>query len=330
MPPFNCAECDEILLNWENTGDPALRAMGVNVRYDHRISEERLQEFHGYITPACTEDALQRAFKKYHEDRVRPRRNPDFILPHLNGQNLVASYRRPVPLIRALALNGLKDVFQAARGTNDVFAFFPSRPDEKSVSEWLDGELLGQSDAKIRRFIEATVKELDSARRKQAFQPVWATLWHHFTRYDADPAERWMEALGISWEPAPQEPGDPVPARWVVLLKYTVGEAGTLVRPTQFDAGWYAAHFPSPDGVEVDEGGHPVDLGDAKPPLDVLPEFIHLEITHAPDHYYRIGRTEKPARSGLPSRRRLHHDRLRSFYADRMDVYRWMPGNCTT
>ncbi len=329
MAPFNCVQCDGILLDWQNTGDPALRAMGVNVRYDHRISETRHREFHGFVTPACTQDALQRAFKKYYENRVRPRKAPDFILPRLNDSNLVTGYLRTAPLVRALILNGLGEVFASARETNEVFEDFPTDPDEKSVSGWLDRELLPQNDVKTQRFVEATLKELEIARRKQAFQPVWATLWHHFEPYVAEPTERWMEALGVSWEPAPHDPGDPAPARWLVLLKYTVGEAGTLFRPTQFDAGWRAEHFPSPKGVEVDRGGHPVDLGRTTPPPDVLPEFIHLQIDHKPDHFYRIGRTEQPARSGFPSRRRLHHSRLRSFYASRMDVYDWMPSHCT-
>ena len=328
MPRLNCADCDRYLVDWQNGGDQALRAMGVNLLYNDRISAQRSAIFHKYVTPSCLPEALQREFKKYHEERVRRRRDPDFILAYLNGNNLVTAYRRPTPLIRVLVLNGLGDVFQAASQRNQIFEYFPTKPTEDKISAWLDEELLGQNDAKTRQFVAAVLGEMDAERKKRAFQPVWTTLWDHFVTLEKEPPERWMEALGISWEPPEPIAGKPV-ARWVVLLRYTAGEAGTLVRPTQFDAGWYAAHFPSPEGADISLGGHPVDLGKAVLPAGLLPEFLHLEITHKPDHYYRIGRTENPARSGLPLRRHLHHQRLREAYLPKMDVYDWMPSLCT-
>jgi len=326
---------DQVLRDWQDSGNEALRAMAVNTRYDGRVTPAREAAFRAFA-PQVSDKTLRNAFKDYFEARVRHERNPDFLEP-LNQENIATLYRRPVSLARVVILNGLVPVYQAARQTNEVFRRFPTRPTEETVGDWLDNELRDRPEATRRSFVEATLQEMGRARLRQPFQPAWATLWDHFLLYASLTPEHWLEALGITWEA--RDPGNPEPL-WVVVLKYSVGEAGTLVRPTQLDAGWNAAHFPTPKELPAkngerpmelpaDRGGHPVDYGPDVPGDFIPAEFIHAEITHSPDHFHRIGRIEDAQPGGLATRRRVHHLRLRKFYVKEFDMFDWMPSHCT-
>lgn len=114
--------------------------------------------------------------------------------------------------------------------------------------------------------------------------------------------------------------------RWVMPLRYKVREAGTIARPTQLDADWYAYHFPSPPQTPLAMGGHPMDLGSPKA-AQLLPEYIHKQIGHKIDHWIdsgkKIGKTTQAVTANLADMRRAHHELLVSRHGP--DVLGWMP-----
>ena len=148
---------------------------------------------------------------------------------------------------------------------------------------------------------------MNSYSRQEPYQPTWATTWAAFEPHEEDGPERWLQVLGMA-KPPP---------RWLILLRYTVAEAGTLVRPTILDAKWNAYHFPSPPSPQVSPavGGHPMDLRISPKATSVLPEFIHKQIQHSLAHWMdlggKIGRTQSPNPTALADQRRAHFE-LRS------------------
>jgi hypothetical protein len=112
----------------------------------------------------------------------------------------------------------------------------------------------------------------------------------------------------------------------VILLSYTVAEAGTLARPTILDADWYAYHFPSPPQAPLAIGGHPTDLRIAPRANYPLPEYIHKQIPHTLAHWTdvggKIGRTSSPDPTSLADQRRAHLELLAKIYGP--DVLGWM------
>ena len=101
------------------------------------------------------------------------------------------------------------------------------------------------------------------------------------SRIDATP-ESWLEAVGIPRATYP---------RWILVLRYTAGEARPLVRPTQLEAGWFGFHFPSPLASSADAGGHAMSLGerDGNLRLQILPEFIHARVRYHLKHWKAAG-----------------------------------------
>jgi len=116
------------------------------------------------------------------------------------------------------------------------------------------------------------------------------------------------------------------PPRWLILLRYTVAEAGTLARPTILDADWYAYHFPSPPQTSLAVGGHPMDLRVTPRATHLLPEYIHKKIPHKLEHWTDLGgkiaRTNSPDSTGLVDQRMAHFELLVNTYGQ--DVLKWM------
>src|SRR4029077_447694 len=142
---------------------------------------------------------------------------------------------------------------------------------------------------KISAFVEQTLKVIGAKLDKdEPFNPTWAVLWNDLEMSLDNPPEQWLEVLGVP----KQESG-----RWLVALRYTVGEAGTLARPTLLDAGWNAYHFPSPPQAPPRYGGHPMNLGDHVQAKRLPWEYVHSQISFNIAHWVaggrRIGRTSR-------------------------------------
>lgn len=151
------------------------------------------------------------------------------------------------------------------------------KPDE--FAGWLDYHLERRGGAYLREFIGRVFDACNEYRRSvRAHNPVWVTTWSRFELVKNSRPERWSEFVGVTRLTAEQ---------WLVVLRYRAAETGTLVRPTQLDAGWYAYHFPSPPPWPVHQGGIVVDLEGAAAGL--TPEYIHAQIDLRPEFWQNSG-----------------------------------------
>ena len=296
---------DNAIDAWLSRG-PEYCAMAHNIKHDHRVSWDRESAFDHYVHRPCSAESLQKAIVDYFERNIRIRRLPAYVYRETNGKNLLTgpNVRRPLlspdsQLIRLLDLNGLGRMFRWAskqKRWKRIFTEFPkvrriwrgqeAAPEKdtegRDISDWLNDKLEKSSCSQSQSFIIAALEALNSYGQNTPFQPTWATAWSAFEPFEAAGPERWLQVLGVYRSSSP---------RWIVLLRYKVREAGTLVRPTQLDAGWDRYHFPSPPTTPLGNGGHSMDLRVAPPSTSLLPEYIHKQITHRPEHLIKWGRT---------------------------------------
>ena len=221
------------------------RAMARNVMHDHRVTVLREQRFGTFCSSPCTYTSLESGIIDYFNSAVRTRRLPDYVFDSLNGINILSGtptgrhlVHKDLELVRLVDLNGLRVVFAWAkdRGLNG-FASFPIVTTDDKVKDWLNYQILGRPSNQVERFVECVLRAMNEHRIEHPFQPTWATAWSAFLPHEMAGPDRWAQALGLCKVDYP---------RWFVLLRYRVREAGTLVRPTQLDAGWGVYHFPSP------------------------------------------------------------------------------------
>lgn len=332
--------------------NPAHRAVAINLERDHRVSEEREEAFRSFLGDPGDAEALRYGLVDYHSEEINGTHSPAF-LGEENENNFVSGFGASGGLIdpdqelaTVLDLTGLAThVYARARDEWRMPAFadlpvdFSSRgPD---LPAWLDSKLEGQPAASVQAFVAASLEAIGRAMGDRPHQPSWATLWRDFELLARDQPVRWLETLGVS---------KPVAPRWLIVLRYRVREAGTLVRPTQLDAGEYFGHFPSPPEAALELGGHPMDLGwpgsaSSSPepkPVDeggvglivparaadrLPPEYVHQQIRHTVDHWIEGGRLcarlGVPTSTGLEAQRGAHRDRLRNIYS--RQVLDWMP-----
>jgi hypothetical protein len=249
----------------------------------------------------------------------------------LNRANFVSGFDpvaevidKDVPLARVLDLNGngLRAVYDWGKNHSEpalrkAFARFPADPNDTSVAEWLDQCLLPPAD--VASFIGAVLDALNGCRKERPYRLAWVTFWSHLEPYLGLPPkpDRWLGLLGLD---TPAQP------HWVIVLRYTAAEAGTLVRPTMLEAGWCALHFPSPPKASLPEGGYCMDLGSPPPGAALVNEYIHQPIEYFIRHWEAAGskceRTSEATHWDLAEQRRKHHQRLSGRYND---VERWMP-----
>jgi hypothetical protein len=268
---------------------------------------------------------LRHAVDDYFLERVRTSRAPDFLSPRLNHDSIVnppgeaPRVNKKVMLARYLDLNGLWNVYDWAKKTygEPAFTGLPME-DPAELQRWLDVNLLGQPTPSQETFIDAILNAMNHHRKIAPWQPTWVTTWSKLKPHVSAGAARWLEVLGVNRTPFP---------RWIILMAYSVGDAGTLVRPTQLDAGWYGAHFPSPPQAALRVGGHPMDLQPPPNPEEPRPEYIHVQTDHSVQHWRNadnaIASTTRPTTDGLTHQRTIHHSMLATYYG--RDILRWMP-----
>ena len=259
---------------------------------------------------------LKEGFTNFFKSNIRGSQTPDFILP-VNAPNRVPvrggaegdGLQPGLSLVRLLNLTGLERVYR--NHTRHASGEFNSLEDHtKDFTVWLRDKCQA-GDAELERFIAATLDMLNNDRKKHAYQPVWAARWDEFKPYLDHPegATRWRQALGLKPDSRPC---------WYAVLKYKVGEVGSLFRPSQLDADWSGYHFPSPAGVPVWRGGFPMDCrGESDRPLS---EYVHQQIDHRLDHWTLAGRRVKLGLMndplGFQALRRRHHDLLVNHFGD--------------
>jgi hypothetical protein len=331
---------DAALASWLSSIEPDIRAMARNLMHDHRVSAEREKVFDSFVKSPATSGDLQRAIVDYFNAKVRTRTLPEYVYRDPNGNNLLTGrgsiqpiIHKDVKLVRVLDLNRLRLVYQWANDSRNKkrawrrsLTNFPLAPNDDEIGKWLDDEIGGGSEADIEEMVATVLDAVSTYSQEKPFQPTWATTWAAFEPHQRLGPDRWTQSLGIASPPP----------RWIILLKYTVAEAGTLVRPTILDAGWYAYHFPSPPIPlpaaipYLSSGGYSMDLRIRPRANHLIPEYIHKQIKHPLKHWFdagtntaiRTGRTTAPNLESLVDQRNTHHELLASVYGTGIRI--WM------
>lgn len=303
--------------------DSEHKAMSENLMFDHRVSVSREKVFINYIQKPFTSDSLEKAIVNYFEDRIRFSKKPHFLCDKTNLDNIVCGtpclspkISKDLDLVRVVDLNGLSVVFQWAKSKN--FPFFLTFPrnlgDDKKILKWLDHKLLNKPQSQVEKVLAQVINAMNKYRLVSPFQPTWVVPWTQFSKFIPGNPEKWLEVLGVKKINAP---------RWCFLLKYKAREAGTVVRPTQLDAGWYAYHYPSPPKVQNFLGGHPMDLSASS--TDLISEYIHMQIDHTIDQWFNTGkackRTTLVNNASLSSQRKAHLSLLNNKYGTNISLW---------
>lgn len=314
---------DPLLDQWLASGDEERRAMGSNLAVDQRVSPEREARFDALQGEPRDPDALWTAVIKHHHDWIQQRHEPLFLAPD-NFHNVVTALHGERPssipldtkLARIIDLTGLCWVFKWAREAGlDAFERFPRGPTDASCNRWLEDTRKSQGS---RSLVQDALEAMDRYGRTRPYQPTWATAWDLLERYRDAGATRLCQLMGL----------DKDAGHWVAVLVYTAREAGTVLRPTQLDAGQYDCHFPSPPGAPLSAGGHPMDLA-ADPAVPLLPEYIHRQIPHKIEHFDAgggiLGKLGENTRAAnvIEGARQVHLDKLIALYGPA--VARWLP-----
>ncbi len=314
---------DSAIQAWLGRNDLAYRSMARNIMHDHRVCEARADSFDALMNSPRTDSDLRDAIIRYKEIYIKTSRFPQFIDARVNQNNIVSGspdvrqvVHKSESLVRILDLNGLTPVFQwAKRQGHATFASFPTRASGPAVDTWLSRRI---QQLPPDQFVSACLDAMNDYRKYLPFHPTWAVAWRRFKPFVAQGGDRWLQVMGMHRE---------FVGRWLILLSYTVGEAGTVARPTQLDAGWEPHHFPSPPQARAGKGGHPMDLETSYPLTELLSEFIHQQIHHTVRHWTDAGglieRTSAPTSGSLDVQRTNHHNLLGSRYGHY--VFYWMP-----
>jgi hypothetical protein len=269
----------------EDAGNDHDRAAAVNFIHDGRVSENRAASFRQWSRQSGNAANLVLAAEEYLRQQVHKAPGATFLHED-NGGNIIGSANGRLaddePLATVLDLSGLAEVLRAGRlaGLTELQALPAAAilTDEQINRFYTDR--LRNPDPEIRdRFVDAILQAVYLSER----HPTWAARWDGFmSRIDVAP-ESWLEATGIPRATYP---------RWILVLRYTAGEARPLVRPTQLEAGWFGFHFPSPPAGSAGAGGHAMSLGerDDNLRLAVLPEFIHARVRFRLQHWKASGR----------------------------------------
>lgn len=310
--------------------DEKIRALGLNLLYDHRIGEERGRAFLRLANGAVESGDVQTlmdALRAYRTTWIARLPDETFAHPQDNRENHVFDLAPERGLDPDLELAHVCNISAklaqirdpAARQRVARLGFGRGAREVSAVLETLRGDAVRQ-----RRFVEGFLQALELNRQTAPWHPVWAAGWDEFEQaIDPGRPESWMEAVGL------QSPGEP---QWLLVLRYRVAEARKLYRPTQLEAGSYAWHFPSPQcSWPPLRGGHPINLGNARTAVRnhrLLSEFVHAEIEFKPEHWERAGSLLSPTNGPTPGilmeHRRIHYFQLCEAYR-RDEVRQWMP-----
>ncbi len=309
--------------------DEETATLGWNLHHDDRISPQRFDRFWRYVDGSKIQHASQmwKAVSLYYDYCVHFTDKPDFLETEYNEGNFHGVGHLPTlddkaMLVNIFNLGGLDKVYRAAKADGeagfDSYLMKEKSGDPPNVQGWLkhhfdglpmDGPVCQDLRAlRTNRFLCQLLEYCNKRRLTKPFQPTWATLWDRFSAEDWKNPKRWQTLLGV--RPSETE-------TWLLLLCYPVREARAegrpVLRPTQLDAGWYAEHFPVPPQVAT---GHAMELDGDRGPCMPLPEFIHQQIDHRPDHIMAIAKVEgvaAPEKLRKPAQKR-HYGVLSRYY----------------
>ena len=228
------------------------QAIGWNLKFDDRVSEERAAHFYQFMDRPATVDGLKNCLQQY--VKFIEDNNPlDSYLNSHNQINIVNQVRRftaaHVYNVSAAAYRVNTQTSKDFSGVESMIEQFLRAParNENSIASYLNELFL--EDYKLRKN-----------------RPVWITQWSnlkkHFIPLDPDALN---SAVGLSRA-----------QRSLQLVLCYPAQDLQLVRPTQLDIGFFQNHFPSPAVLPANLGGFTMSLRNLKGKgLPLLPEFLH-------------------------------------------------------
>lgn len=327
MPPVfgRFHRYDHALDEMHANGGPMQKALATNMRWDRRLKKKREKQFDRLMLKPRSAADLAQAITSYFARYVNTLIGPAFWWSE-NSRNVVYD-GTPNPkhlpggteVGTILDITGLLPVIKTA-GTMGLvrpsdLPGFNRAWDEAKWNNFLEPLIGGASHAV---WVGRILRILNAYRLRRPYQPIWCATWKTLEPIiEHEPPARWLEVLGVDKSTYP---------RWLVVLKYEVRHAQTLVRPTQLESPWERGcyHFPSPPNLIVTEGGRTMDLGDpARPARVTLPEYVHKQIDVEPAWYHKNGQAVRSTPTfPVGTLRDIHRNLLKmSCFAD--DA--WMP-----
>lgn len=259
-------------------------AVGDNLAMDHRVSRQRAESFYRWAEEPSTERDLADRLADFAKDHGRLTREPDYLAPH-NDSNVVRPPFDAVGIV--LNISGLSISFRWGRpGDAEEMPPWPVWPQGRDFHTWLDEEL--SEPQNVAPFVAGTLTLLNAHAALSPFSMIWSVPWPDMVHLLNQPGERWCQALGIRLLTR---------GNWLIVLRVSVADLETIVRPTQLDGGWAPAHFPSPPCAALEDGGHALDLTPCSH-TRVIREFIHRPPIWSDQHWRAAG--ERRVRVGAP------------------------------
>jgi hypothetical protein len=280
------------------------RVVALNVLHETRAVSEceaKVQELLGASGDDI--DRLSFALRSYLADHVRVRPTETFLRPE-NDSNAVR-----------VGAELLVHVW-------NVEAFL-TRLDENDLAaaRFLDRNRLTLARSDLHPWL-ATLRN-DSTRLREVLglrnhyrnsyprHPTWVGKWHEAEHLiDRSDANTWLQAMGL----APLN----VESQYMMLLRYPASRPGlSLRRPTQFEAGWFALHFPSPPCASVNRGGFALLVDtDRIDATYLVSEYVHPEIDWQEGDVLEIEATRPGPVADLQTVRNNHLKRLQAEFGD--------------
>lgn len=302
------------------------RAIGLNLVYDHRVSEVRALHFGRFLgsLPGGRGDVeyLLETLRRYRQDWIAKRPLDTFEHPQDNHDNHTGLEEDRELIHVCNVTQRLSHIDPAIRPLVPGIGLGNRAPTASEVNRKLR-TIQGDS-AREDQWIAHFLRLLRLNSEVSPWHPVWAAGVSEFDSVlsERDSPEAWMEAVGLQV---------PAEVTWLLVLRYPVKDAGRLYRPTVLEAGKSTWHFPSPVcSLPPMKGGHPINFGigwlrGGRQAL--LSEYVHSEISFQPEHWVKGGRrlaaTSGATAGPLMEHRRLHHALLCDVYG-RAKVRKWM------
>jgi len=241
------------------SSEPLLRAIGTNLLYDRRVSEDRADHFFAFTGKPSSAPALRDALDLYVKEWIAVEKPELTYLAPDNSENILTNNEK-FDLAHVLNLSALCYRLSA---DPKVPAVDRSRL-QNAYKEFLP--FVADHTAKPDKLEELLNDVMGWAHRLNGNRPVWGARWTQLKGYlQREQADTWNSAVGVFRTRQTLQ----------LVLRYSARGA-QLARPTQIDIGQYAYHFPSPPGLDKKHGGFAMclqDLGMSR--RGIVSEYIH-------------------------------------------------------
>ena len=306
----------------------------LNLAHDGRISPQRRADLDKYLpvaapaNPALPPEVseavgrIQDAVRRYYNSRVAVPVAPSYCSPKANGGNFVpvAGLGRALGshpdtlLVHVVDLMKHLDAFQQA-GLPGVPGSRPLAIGwlKKNVPMFPERTVPGRSAAEVDDFVDQALDVIFRYEAATRPPPTWVALFRQFMPHASRGPNAWLQVMGMRDSYNGQ-------SRYPLVLVYKLRDVGTLIRPTQLEAGFDAFHFPSPPPAPVSEGGFAMDRSPSSGQQPPLSEFLHEPRPCSAEDWRLGGRLAGPtvlADAGgieLSEARRRHYGRLKLKY----------------